>query len=71
MEAEFLQPANEVWGKVIFSQACFSHSVHGEWEEGCVAGGHMYGRGACMVGGRSMRVLHGAYSRYYLSLLHT
>ena len=23
-----LLPANEVWGKVIFSQACLSHSVH-------------------------------------------
>ena len=23
-----LLPANEVWGKVIFSQACVSHSVH-------------------------------------------
>ena len=24
-----LPPASEVWGKVIFSQACVSHSVHG------------------------------------------
>ena len=23
-----LPPANEVWGKVMFSQACVSHSVH-------------------------------------------
>ena len=26
----FLPQANEVWGKVMFSQACVSHSVHGE-----------------------------------------
>ena len=25
----FLPPANEVWGKVIFSQACVKNSVHG------------------------------------------
>ena len=25
-----LQPANEVWGKVMFSQVCVSHSVHKE-----------------------------------------
>ena len=26
---QFLPPANEVWGKVIFSQACVKNSVHG------------------------------------------
>ena len=25
----FLPPANEVWGKVIFSEACVKNSVHG------------------------------------------
>ena len=33
----FLTPANEVWGKVIFSQACVSHSVH------CDTGGSLSG----------------------------
>ena len=26
---QFLPPTNEVWGKVIFSQACVKNSVHG------------------------------------------
>ena len=26
--ASFLPPANELWGKVIFSQACVKNSVH-------------------------------------------
>ena len=30
--ANFLPPANEVWGKVIFSQACVKNSVHGGGE---------------------------------------
>ena len=30
--AQFLPPANEVWGKVIFSEACVKNSVHmGRW----------------------------------------
>ena len=28
-DLEFLPPANEVWGKVIFSEACVKNSVHG------------------------------------------
>ena len=46
-----LLPTNEVWGKVIFSEACVSHSVHRGcawweivWVGGCVVG-------ACMMGG--------------------
>ena len=27
--AQFLPPANEVWGKVIFPEVCVSHSVYG------------------------------------------
>ena len=27
--SQFLPPANEVWGKVIFSEACVKNSVHG------------------------------------------
>ena len=46
----FLPPANEVWGKVIFSEVCVSHSVHGGEGEECVCVGCMAG-GACMVGG--------------------
>ena len=37
----FLPPANEVWDKVIFSEACVKNSVHGEGEAipACIAGG--------------------------------
>ena len=38
--AMFLPPPNEVWGKVIFSQACVKNSVHraqgGAWSRGGV-----------------------------------
>ena len=51
----FLPPANEVWGNVIFSQACVSHSVHrcvcmvkGCCEWGCGEGGVVKG-GVCVV----------------------
>ena len=30
LQPNFLPPANEVWGKVIFSEACVKNSVHGE-----------------------------------------
>ena len=42
--AQFLPPANEIRGKVIFSEACVSHSIHGEG--GMHGGGHV-GGGAC------------------------
>ena len=32
-----LLPANEFWGKVMFSQACVSHTVH---RESSLCGGH-------------------------------
>ena len=58
-----LPPANEVWGKVIFSEACVKNSVHsGACMAGCVcvAGGGMHGRGACMVEGLVwQRGMHG------------
>ena len=39
----FLLPhANKIWGKVIFSQACVSHSVHG--------GGSLYDVTSCLAG---------------------
>ena len=31
-----LPPANEVWGKVIFSKACVKNSVHGRGGGGCI-----------------------------------
>ena len=44
---EYLPPANKVWGKVIFSQACVKNSVHGG---GCLLGGGA-GRGVPALGG--------------------
>ena len=41
----FLPPANEVWGKVIFSETCVKNSVHGGW--GTTVGG---GLPQCMLG---------------------
>ena len=43
----FLPPANEVWGKVIFSQACVKNSVHGG---GSVPGGCLVLEGVCSWG---------------------
>ena len=45
----FLPPAKEVWGKVIFSEACVKNSVH----KGSAWLGGMHGWGACMAGGRA------------------
>ena len=39
MEHKFLPPTNEVWGKVIFSEACVKNSVH---------------RGGCLVLGEGV-----------------
>ena len=46
-----LQPANEVWGKVIFSEVCVKNSVHGRGIPACLAG-HMTNQqgGACSSG---------------------
>ena len=44
-ERAFLPPAIEVWGKVIFSEACVKKSVHGG---GLVTGGSGPG-GGCLV----------------------
>ena len=57
-ESEFLPPANEVWGKVIFSQACVKNSVHkgGAWSQGgsapggCLVLGGSAPRGVCSQG---------------------
>ena len=46
LNGNFLPPANEVWGKVKFSEACVTHSVHKggcAWQWG-MAGG-VCGRG--------------------------
>ena len=56
----FYRPQNKVWGKIIFSEACVSHSVH---RGICVVGeGGMRGgaRGACMVWG-----MHGQGSHFF------
>ena len=59
---QYLPPANEVWGKVIFSEACVKNSVHGgavcaggrAWlGVGCACPGEgvgMHGGVVCMVG---------------------
>ena len=40
VSAVLLPPANEVWGKVIFSQACVKNSVRGgAWSGGCLLPG--------------------------------
>ena len=60
-------PANEVWGKVIFSEACVKNSVHGGggvhgcWGGGAcmVAGGVCGCQGACMVSGGACMVARG------------
>ena len=44
---------NEVWGKVVFSEACVKNSVHRGhvwWGVACMAGRHAW-QGACMAGG--------------------
>ena len=41
--SQFLPPANEVWGKVIFSEACVKNSVHR---------GGVPGPGGCLLLGR-------------------
>ena len=49
----FLPPANEVWGKVIFSEACVNNSVH--------TGGCAWLLGACMVAGGACMVAWGVH----------
>ena len=39
-DKHFLPPANEVWGKVIFSVACVKNSVHGGGLPQCMLGYH-------------------------------
>ena len=49
-----LLPANEVWGKVILSEACVKNSVHGEGHAWLLGGGHtcvVAGGGVWMVAG--------------------
>ena len=75
-----LQPANEVWGKVIFSQACLS--AHG----GClcpgggvsVKGGSLSREGVCQGGlcpgslcqGDPRTVKSGRYASYWIAFLY-
>ena len=50
-----LLPANEVWGKFIFSLACVISSVHGggghAWQGTCMTTNGACVAGACMAGG--------------------
>ena len=52
-ESEFLPPAKEVWGKVIFSQACVKNSVHRgvPGPRGVCSGGGAWSWGALLPGG--------------------
>ena len=53
-----LPPANEVWGKVIFSEACVKNFVHGggrAWLQGAC----MVARGVCLVAGGHVWLLGG------------
>ena len=43
----YLPPANEVWGKIIFSEACVKNSVHGGGVPG--PGGSVCSQGGCLV----------------------
>ena len=70
----YLTPANEVWDKVIFSEACVKNSVHrggawsgrGAWSWGCLVWG-LPGPGGCMLRGVSRPTakgkLRGIWSR--------
>ena len=55
MMTNLLPPANEVWSKVIISQACVSHSVHVEGEGAVLSRDIILSRrcheGMCHVGG--------------------
>ena len=53
--ANFLPPANEVWGKVIFSQACVKNSVHGGGGGSGPGGVPGPGGYACSGGGAGWR----------------
>ena len=56
---EYLPPANKVWGKVIFSQACVNNSVHGGGSGACSRGGAWSGEvpalGGLVLGGSGPR----------------
>ena len=74
-----LPPAIEVWGKVIFSEACVKNSVHGgvhAWFPGgvrgcggvCVVMGGVRGCwGACL--GHEIRSMSGRYASYWNAFL--
>ena len=79
-----LPPANEVWGKVIFSQMCVIPSVHrterGLYPEGCLHLGVSASRGVCMQGHGSadppstfgyyrIRSTSGRYASYWSAFL--
>ena len=51
----YLPPANEVWGKVIFSEACVKNSVHRGWYLPPRGGGVPGLGGVCSSGGACSR----------------
>ena len=60
-----LPPANEVWGNVIFSEACVKNSVHRGacmvfWGACMVAGGHVWLGGVCGCQRRGVWLHRGA-----------
>ena len=69
-----LQPANEVWGKVIFSQACLS--VHGGVSvqgEGSLSRGGLCQGGLCpgsLCQGDPRTVKSGRYASYWIAFLY-
>ena len=50
VDCEFLPPANEIWGKVIFSVACVKNSVHGGGGSASVHAGIPHPLGAVHAG---------------------
>ena len=69
----FLPSTSKVWGKVIFSEACVSHSVHRDvcgrgdawWGGSCVAGGMHPREMANEVGGMHPTGMHSCFKRFW------
>ena len=63
----FLQPANEVWGKVMFLHLSVSHSIHRGLPRGCLhRGGCLHPRGSASRGwgvGQTLPVDTTGYSK--------
>ena len=64
----FLPPANEVWGKVIFSQACVIPSDHGGGGRVCIWEG--VGQTPPRIGYYGIRSTSGWYASYWNAFLY-